>query len=612
MSAPAVGTLAISQQPTDQAVTAGQTATFTVAATGQMPITYQWLKNGKPISGATSASYTTPATTLADNSTQFQASVSDPQGQESTNTVSLLVRGLHDVSTFHNDNFRTGQTLAETTLTLQNVTPATFGKLAFLATDGKVDAQPLYLDSVAIPGQGTHNVLYVASEHDSVYAFDADTQALLWQTSLLGAGETTSDDRGCDGVVPEIGVTSTPVIDRSRGSHGVIYLVAATEDDAGGYHFRIHALDLASGTETLGGPVAVQAQYTAQTTNFVSVFDPAQYLERAALVLANGMVYTTWASHCDANLYYAWVISYDAATLQQTGILNFTPNGEGGGIWMSGDGPAVDSDGNIYLLDGNGTFDDTLDNDGNPNKGDFGNALVKISGGTSMSVTDYFAPHDTDEQTLLDHDLGSGGALLLPDQVDSAGKTWHLVLGSGKTGYLYVVDRDNMGKFNSSTDNVHQVIPVCCSPQGGLYGPVYSTPAYFNSNVYFGAKGGPVQAFAVANGELSSAYTMISTNALGSPGATPSISANGTSNAILWLVENGTIGVLHAYDATNLSSELYNSNLMGARDQFAGNKFIVPTVANGSVFVGTPTGVAVFGLLPQPGQSSARFHARRK
>jgi len=595
----------ITQWPSSQTVTIGQAASFVVAATSTTPLTYQWWENGTPISGATTASYTTPATTAADDLAQFQVVVKNSFGSATSPSAILTVHAPHDVTTFHNDNLRTGQDLSETYLTPQNVSATTFGKLGFLAVDGKVDAQPLYLGGVQVSGKGTHNVLYVVTEHDSVYAFDADTQALLWQTSLLGAGETSSDDRQCaEAVTPEIGITGTPVIDRTRGPDGLMYLVAATEDSSGGDHFRLHALDVASGVEMLDGPTEILAQYPGlgSNTNGTSViFDPAQYLERAALLMANGVVFTAWASHCDVQPYTAWVLGYDAITLQQVGVLNLTPNGSEGGIWMAGDGPAADDSGNIYLLDGNGTFDTALDANGNPSLRDFGNAFVKISP-TAFAVTDYFAPYNTVEQSFGDYDLGSGGVLLFPDVVDDAGKTWHLAVGSGKTGYIYLVDRDNMGKFSSSVDNIRQEIPACCPPYGGLYGGVFSTPAYFNSTVYFGALLDGIQAYAVSNAQLSSSYTMITSTIYPYPGATPSISANGSNSSILWAVENGTTGngniaVLHAYDATNLSTELYNSNSTSGRDQFVGNKFIVPTVANGKVYVGTPTGVAVFGLL---------------
>jgi len=592
----------IAQQPSDQTVTVGQEATFSVVAAGTGPLTYQWEKNAKPISGATGASYKTAPTTIADNSSQFQVVVSNPGGRVTSVSAVLSVYRPPDVTTFHNDNLRTGQNLSETYLTPLNVTPVTFGKIGFLSTDGKVDAQPLYLADVPIPGQGNHNVLYLATEHDSVYAFDADTQALLWQSTALGAGESSSDDRQCsEAVTPEIGISSTPVIDRNRGPNGALYVVGATEDNAGKYHHRVHAFDVANGAELFGGPKEIQAQYpgVGEGTNGVNVvFDPAQYFERAALLLVNGVVYTSWASHCDYEPYTGWLIGYDQSTLQQARVLNITPNGDHGAIWMAGDGPAADDAGNIYLLGGNGLFDATLDTNGFPSSGDFGNAFVKIGPNAPARVTDFFAPHDTTVLSVADLDLGSGGILLMPDIVDNAGNTRHLALGSGKTGSVYVVDRDHMGKFDPSVNNIWQEIPRCCPPYGGLYGAIFSTPAYFNSTVYFGAVDQPLEALAVADGKISLPYTMLSSDRFPYPGATPSISANGSADAILWAVENGTTGVLHAYDANDLSTELYNSTTNASRDQFGANKFIVPTIVNGRVYVGTPTGVAVFGALP--------------
>ncbi len=592
----------ITQQPTDQTVTAGQVATFSVVAASTSPLTYQWQKNAQAIPGATGPSYTTAPATTMDDSSQFVVVVSNAAGQVTSANAVLSVYQPPDVTTFHNDNLRTGQNLKETFLTPQNVNPAMFGKVGFLPTDGKVDAQPLYLSDVPIPGMGNRNVIYVVTEHDSVYAFDADTQALLWQTTALEAGETSSDDRQCsEAVTPEIGISATPVIDRSRGPNGVIYLVAATEDSAGIYYHRLHALDVAGGSELFGGPTEIQAQYpgTGEGTNGVNVvFDPAQYFDRAALLLANGVIYTSWASHCDVEPYTGWLIGYDQSTLQPVRVLNLTPNGDHGAIWMAGDGPAADEAGNVYLLGGNGLFDETLDANGFPSRGDFGNAFVKIGANAPATVSDFFAPHDTTILSVADLDLGSGGILLLPDVVDNAGNIRHLALGSGKTGSVYVVDRDSMGKFDTAVNNIWQEVPRCCPPYGGLYGAIFSTPAYFNSTIYFGAADQPLEALAIADGKIALPYTMLSSTRFPYPGSTPSISANGTANALLWAVENGTTGVLHAYDASNLSSEVYNSNTYATRDQFGPNKFIVPTVTNGKVYVGTPTGVAVFGVLP--------------
>jgi len=585
----------ITTQPSNQAVAAGLTATFTVVASGSAPLTYQWQKGTTNISGATSASYTTPATTLADSGSQFQVVVSNSAGSATSNAATLTVTAASsgtDVVTYHNDVARTGTNPAETTLTPANVNDATFGKIGFFSMDGLVDAQPLYLSQLDIPGQGTHNVLYAVSEHGSIYAFDADTGATLWQKSMLGSGESASDNRGCGQVTPEIGITSTPVIDRA---HGVIYLVAMSRNGSN-YFQRLHALDITSGDELFGGPTTIQASFPGTGANSSGgnvIFDPKQYKERAALLLLNGTVYTTWASHCDDSPYTGWVIAFNATTLQQTHVLNLTPNGSQAAIWMAGAGPAADSDGNIYFLTGNGSFDTTLDGNGFPNEGDFGNSFVKLSTSGGLAVADYFTMSNTVSESNADTDLGSGGSMVLPDLTDNSNQVHHLAVGAGKDSIIYVVNRDSMGKFNSSSNQIYQQI-------SGQIGGVWSMPAYFNNTVYYGSVGNQIKAFSISNAKLSGTPASQTAHSFGYPGSTPGVSANGTANAILWAVENSSPAVLHAYDATNLATEFYNSNqAANSRDQFGGgNKYITPTIVNGKVYVGTPNGVAVFGLLP--------------
>ncbi len=589
----------ISTQPLNQTVTVGQPASFSVQAAGTAPLTYQWQKNSAVISGGNSATYSTPATALTDSGSLFSVVISNAAGTITSSSATLTVNPVStanptDVLTYHNDIARTGQNLNETVLTTSNVASATFGKLGLYSVDGLVDAQPLVASAVAVPGQGTHNVLIAASEHDTVYGFDADSGTKLWSTSMLKSGETTSDNRGCGQVTPEIGVTSTPVIDRSRGPNGVVYVIAMSKNGST-YHQRLHALDLALGTELFGGPIDIQATYpgTGDNSNGTSViFDPGQYKERIGLLEINGIIYTGWASHCDIRPYTGWMMAYNAATLAQTAVLNVTPNGSEGAMWNSGAGFAADSSGNIYFLDANGDFDTSLNSGGSPSNGDYGNAFMKIStSGNQLAVSDYFEMFNQSSENSTDTDLGSGGAMVLPD-LTTGTQTVHLAVGAGKDANLYVVNRDSMGKFNSSSNsNVYQVV--------SLAGGVFSAPAYFNNTVYFGPVGGPIQAFSVSNAKLSSTATAQTSNSFGYPGASPSISASGTSNAILWAVENGGTAVLHAYNATTLT-ELYNSNqATGGRDHFgAGNKFITPTIANGKVFVGTTNGVAVFGLLP--------------
>lgn len=546
-----------------------------------------------PASGASGTTPASDATSSPATASGTPAASSASTGSPPGSTPTTPVANAADVATYHNDIARTGQHLNETALTPATVKSATFGKLGFYSVDGPVDAEPLYLSSMAIAG-GTHNVLYVATENASVYAFDADTGAILWKTTTLASGETPSDTLGCFQISPTIGVTATPVIDRSRGPNGAMYVVGMSKTGAGAYHQRIHALDVTTGAELFGGPTEITASYPgtgANSSNGNVIFDPKQYAERQSLLLLNGTIYTGWTSHCDVQPYTGWVIAYSADTLKQTSVLNLTPNGSGGAIWMSGAGMASDGT-SIYLLDANGSFDATVNAAGVQVSGDYGNAFLKLGTTAGLSVADYFEASNTIQESAADEDLGSGGALVLPDLTDAAGTVHHLALGAGKDSVIYVVNRDSMGKYNPVADAIYQELA------GQIAGPVFSMPAYFNNTVYFGAIGDTIKAFSISGARLSAAPVSHTPTSFGTPGATPSVSANGTSNGIVWAAENGNIAALHAYDATNLANELYNSNQAGARDQFGpGNKFITPMIANGKVYVGTSSGVAVFGLL---------------
>jgi hypothetical protein len=590
----------ITQQPVNVTVTAGQTATFSVTATGTPTPIYQWYQGTTLIAGATSASYSITNTTTGESGESFDVVVSNSAGNVTSNTVTLTVNpavaSSVNVLTYHNDVGRTGQNTSETILTTSNVKSSTFGKLGFLTVTGLVDAEPLYVSKLSINGV-SHNVVYVATEHDLVYAFDADTFAQLWQVSVVGANETSSDNRGCDQVTPEIGVTSTPVIDLSAGPHGTIFVVAMTKDSGGNYHHRLHALDLASGAEQTGSPATISATFTIPNSNGQqTTFAASQYKERAGLLLLNGLVYLGFSSHCDDGPYQGWLMSYNEASLAQVSVLNVTPNGGDGAIWMAGAGLAADTSSNIYFLDANGTFDTTLTAGGFPVNGDYGNAFVKVSTtGNVMQVADYFNMHNTVSESGSDEDLGSGGTIVLPDLTDTGGNTWHLAVGAGKDKNIYLVNRDSMGKFNANSDSaIYQEIT-----SNGLDGGVWDMPAYFNNTIYYAGSGDTLKAFSIVNAKIVAPPGSQSAASYSYPGATPSVSANGTSNGIVWAVQNSSGGVLHAYDATNLSNELYNSNqAAGGRDNFSDNKFITPMIANGKVYVGTPTGVIVFGLLP--------------
>jgi hypothetical protein len=499
-----------------------------------------------------------------------------------------------DVTTYRDDVARTGADTTESVLTPANVNSSSFGLLRMLAVDGKVDAQPLYLSQLSVAG-AKHDVVFVATENDSVYAFDPQTGATLWHVSLLGSGETPSDDRGCDQITPEIGVTSTPVIDTSAGPNGAIFVVAMSKDSSSNYYQRLHALDITTGAELFNGPIVVNPTYSSAAGG-QQTFAPGQYAERAAVLLENGTIYTSWTSHCDIQPYSGWVVAYSESTLAQTAVINIAADSNGGGpsIWMSGGGLAADASGNIYLLSANGDFDTTLNSSGLPQYGDYGNSFVKLStAGGGLAVADFFAPFNEVAESAADEDLGSGGVLLLPDLTDSGGVVRHLMVGGGKDGNIYVINRDSMGEFSPTGNADWQEL------DGVFGGGVFSTPAYFNGTIYYGGNGGPLEAFAVTGAKLSSQPVSETSTNFPYPGATPAVSANGTSDAIVWAVENSDPAVLHAYDATDLTQELYNSSqAAGGRDNFgAGNKFITPAVADGMVFVGTTNGVAVFGLL---------------
>jgi hypothetical protein len=497
-----------------------------------------------------------------------------------------------DVLTYHNNNARTGLDDQETTLTLSNVNSTQFGKLFVVPADGLVDAEPLYVSSLTING-ATHNLLVVATENDTVYGYDADTGDSLWQVSTLLTGETPSDNRGCDQVTPTIGVTSTPAVVRPKTGDPVIYVVAMSKNSSGTYFQRLHALDATTGAELYGGPVTIAAQYPGTgegSSGGYVIFDAAQYKERASLLVVGETIYLTWASHCDNPPYTGWIMGYNINTLKQTTVLDITPNGSKGAVWQSGAGMAADGEGNIFLLDGNGTFDSTLNSSGFPSQGDYGNAFLHLTTKGGLAVADYFEMDNEASENNSDTDLGSGGTLLL-SQKNSSGTMVDLAVGAGKDSNLYVVNRTNMGKFSSSNNSIYQELA------GALPGGIWSMPAAFEGNIYYGPVGSPILEFQFKDALLQSTSVQTTTS-FAYPGATPSISSNGSQNAIVWASLNTSPAVMYAYNARTLV-ELYNTNqAANGRDQFGnGNKFITPMIANGKVYVGTTTGVGVFGLL---------------
>jgi outer membrane protein assembly factor BamB len=366
-----------------------------------------------------------------------------------------------------------------------------------------------------------------------------------------------------------------------------------SKDVQGRYTQRLYALDLRTGTEEFGGPVEIHATFAGGNP-----FDPKQYAERAALLLLNGVIYTTWTSHCDINPYNGWIIGYDARTLKQTSALNITPNGEEGAIWQCGAGPAADPQGFIYLMAANGTFDTVLNSNGFPARGDFGNSFLKISThGGRLAIADYFTMFNVLEENASDTDLGSGGPMVLPDMTDASGHTRRLVVGAGKDLSIYLANREAMGKFDArGNQNIYQELPRVMKHR-----PRELSPAYFNDRLYYASNEETLREFRFQNARLIAEPISQTTLKFPYPGSSPSISANGLQNAIVWATENTNPTVLHAYDAIDLLHELYSSNTApSGRDHFgAGNKFITPLIANGKVYVGTTNGVGVFGLLPK-------------
>jgi uncharacterized protein (TIGR03437 family) len=505
----------------------------------------------------------------------------------------LTIYAQVSVPTYQYDNTRAGANTREAVLTPRNVNAASFGKLFKYPVDGMVYAQPLYVPNVSIPGRGTHNVLYVATEHDSIYAFDADTNAgqnssPLWQVNFLGPGVTTmpAADTGCNQIIPEMGITGTPVIDEAAGT---IYAVATTKETGSGsaqYAHRLHALDLRTGAERPNSPVSIQATYpgTGEGGNTL-VFNARGYKQRPGLLLLNGVVYAGFSSHCDAGIYHGWLMGYDAATLSQAAVYNSTPDGNEGSFWAGGAAPAADASGNIYVVSANGTFDAA-------GRGrDVGESYIKLSTAGGLSVLDYFTPFNYAALNDRDIDTGSAGVALLGDEAGSAAHP-HLMAGAGKEGRIYLLDRDNPGKWHAGDDS--QTVQSLPGAIGGLFG----NPAYFNNALYFCGSGDALKLFPVTNAQMPATPASTSPEAYGFPGCLPSISASGTQNGIVWALQPA--GVLAAYDASNLKNELYTSEQNSSRDRLGtAVKFSAPAVANGKVYAGTATEVAVYGLLPQ-------------
>jgi hypothetical protein len=493
------------------------------------------------------------------------------------------------VATYHNDNSRTGANTTESILTPDNVNAITFGKVATVKVQGAIYGQPLYVPNVTVDGQ-SRNLVVVATEHDQVYAIDSDTHAIVWNADFLASdGSVTplspSDVNGCTSIAPEIGITSTPVIDTSTET---LYLVARTKETQNGqveFYQRLHALDVTTGKD--------KQPPTAITTPSNGVFGAAQFdsvlnNQRSALLLANGQIFVTWASHCDFGVYQGWVMAFSASTLQFTSAWTPAPSGNLGGIWMAGGGPAADPNGDVYLAVGNGSTDAQIGGE------NYGDSVVRLHGSAgALSVSDSFTPFDFQHMFDDDLDLGSGGPALLPTQTGMSHP--NLLVVAGKDGTLYLLDRDNLGKWQTNDTQIVQTFK-------GDAQASFGTPAVWNNEIVFGFMAGPLEAFLYhPDSQLidSKPISTSGTIAINYPGATPSISANGANNGIVWVIQNfGPYSILRAFKALDLSIELYDSRMSPNRDN-AGLSvtFGVPTIADGKVFVGTGGELDIYGLL---------------
>ncbi len=591
-----------------------QTVQFSATVTGDPNNRVTWSVDG--VAGGNAAVGTisteglyTPPAAAGVHTVQATSTV------DTTKSASAMVAvtDLTGVATYHNNLARDGTNTQEYGLTTSSVKTATFGKLFSCPVDGAAYTQPLWVPSLNIGGQ-VRNAIFVATQHDSVYAFDADVSpcSQLWHVNLLDTahGGTSGEmpvptgdvGSGFQDILPEIGVTGTPVIDSASGT---LYVVSKSEGPAGSFHQRLHALDLITGDEKFVGPINITASVPGTgdgSVGGVLTFDLRNQGQRGALTLVNGIVYVVWASHEDHDPYHGWVLSYDAASLAQVAVFNADPNGSRGGIWMSGGAPAVDGSASLYLSTGNGTFDG---NSGAPPNDDFGDTVMKIGTSSGLALVDWFTPFNQAFLDGQDVDLGSSGVVILPDQTSGPA---HLLVAGGKEGKLYLLDRDAMGNYCAACTTTDTNIL-----QSFLAAPaIFGTPAFWQNKLYLGGTSDALSLFAfdTTTGTFNTVASSQSVASFQFPGPTPSLSAQGASGGVLWAIDSSRYGVpsafgtgpaiLHAYDAANLSSELWNSSLAANNRDAAGNavKFTVPTVANGKVYIGTRTEIDVYGLLP--------------
>lgn len=579
--------------PALSSVTTSQTIQFNVQTPGVSNTDVTWTASGGTITA--DGNFTPPSTP---GSYTIEASLPNAQG-----FATVEVTNFPGTLTWRNDNSRSGINGQELALSPATVSSATFGKLFSCPIDGYAYAQPLYIPNLAIPGNGTHNVVFVATEKDSVFAFDADASpcVLLWQASLIPAGgepiETPNLNITSTDIVPFVGITGTPVIGIASSTLYVA-VAAQTIELNPTYGQWLYTLDLGTGQLEIQ-PAGVRI---ASPSGQTPVFLPMLENQRSALLLDNGTVYVGFGSYGGQGDYHGWLFGYDASSLQQTGSFDVTPSGIQGGIWQSGGGPSADANHNVFVETGEGTF-----NEGQPEVTySYSNSFLRLGTAGGLSISDYFTPCDETSDETAGQDVGASAPVLLPDSAGSTSQP-HLLVGGSKAGSLYVVNRDNMGQYAiPCPDSAARVQTVPAGP-----GPILSTPLYWNNSVYVSPGYGNLVSFPMSAGILATSPSPSqSPETLGPQGATPVISWNGstsaTSSAILWLIDSsGALAtpnapaILRAYDPNNLSNEIYNSATAAASRDTAGPavKFTVPTVANGKVYVGTQTELDVYGLL---------------
>lgn len=603
------GTISVSISPKRGGVVTSQTITLTAMVNndvGSAGVT--WSTTGGTLTGQTLTSTTFSSTTAGSFTITAKSKADTTQSASAT----IGVTDLAGVFTQRYDTQRTGQNAQEYALTPNTVGSSTFGKLFACAVDAEVYAQPLYVAKLQIAG-GIHNTVFVATENDTVYAFDADASPCVqfWTVSLLNGGTPVSpSDTGETGDINTIiGITGTPVIDPVSQA---LYVVSKTKEGTT-YHQRLHALSLTDHREMFNGPADITNALTVRgigdvgdstcpSTSGNVPFCPLRENQRPGLLLLNGVVYIAWASHGDNPPYHGWVIGYQASNLAQPPVLfNATPDGSAGGIWQTGTGPAADSNGNIYVITGNGDFDTSIP------RTNYGDSFIKLSTmGGALSVPSFFSPSDQSTLSVNDWDLGSGGPVVLPDSAGSAAHP-HLLIGGDKEGKLFLIDRDNMTGFNMADMILQEVNAgngMLCISCG-----IFSTPVFWQGNLYVIPIGSVLKQYSLSNAALSPTPVLQGSDLFDYPGASPAVSSAGSSNGIVWVVNtanNGTSNpgnasapaVLFAYDAISLTN-LFSSPAT-AGPGAAGNavKFVVPTVANGKVYIGTQTELSVFGLLP--------------